>query len=66
MSDSRIWELLARKYNNEISAKELAELATLLQQQGEAIHLNELLADLQAIPLQSMSSEADEVKSLDA
>ncbi|HTN05914.1 FecR family protein [Agriterribacter sp.] len=66
MSDSRIWELLARKYNNEISEEELSELARLLQQPGEALHLNELLADLQALPLQSIASEAEEAKSLDA
>ncbi|HRQ50299.1 MAG TPA: DUF4974 domain-containing protein [Agriterribacter sp.] len=66
MSDRRIWELLARKYNNEISAGELAELSALLQQQGEAFYLNELLTDLQSIPLQRTVTEADELKSLDA
>lgn len=66
MSDSRMWELLSRKYNNEISAEELLELARLLQQPGEALHLNELLADLQALPLQSLTTEADEAKSLEA
>ena len=48
MPDSRIWELLARKYNNEISEEELLELGRLLQQPGDAHHLNELLADLHA------------------
>ncbi|MCO5239449.1 MAG: DUF4974 domain-containing protein [Chitinophagaceae bacterium] len=65
MPDSRIWELLARKYNNELSADELSELNRLLQQPGEAIHLNEWLDELQSIPLQKMTSEADEAKSAD-
>mgnify|MGYP002376929050 CR=1 FL=1 len=66
MPDSRIWELLARKYNNEISAEELSELGRLLQQPGAAHHLNELLADLQAIPLKKITSDADEAKSRNA
>ena len=57
--------MLARKYNNEISEEELSELNRLLQQPGEAFHLNELLDELQAIPLQKMTSEADVVKSAD-
>lgn len=63
MPDSRIWDLLARKYNNEISAEELSELGRLLQQPGAAHQLNELLADLQAIPLKKITSDADEAKS---
>ena len=66
MPDSRIWELLARKYNNEISEEELLELGRLLQQPGDAHHLNELLADLHAIPLKKITSDADEAKSADA
>ncbi len=66
MPDSRIWELLARKYNNEISPGELLELGRLLQQPGDAHHLNELLADLHAIPLKKITSAADEAKSRDA
>ncbi len=66
MPGSRIWELLARKYNNEISAEELLELGRLLQQPGDAHHLNELLADLQAIPLKKITSDAHEAKSADA
>ena len=66
MPDSRIWELLARKYNNEISEEELLELGRLLQQPGDAHHLNELLADLHAIPLKKITSDADEAKSTDA
>lgn len=66
MPGSRIWELLARKYSNEISAEELSELSRLLQQPGDAHHLNELLADLQAIPLKKITSDADEAKSRDA
>ena len=57
---------MARKYNNEISPEELSELSRLLQQPGDAHHLNELLADLQAIPLRKITTDDDEAKSIDA
>lgn len=66
MAVSRIWELLARKYNNEISDEELRELELLLQQHQDAFQLNELLADLHELPLQPATSAADEAKSIDA
>lgn len=65
MSELRIWELLARKYNGEISEEELFELNNLLQQPGEVVQLNELLEELRAIPLRPMTSEADEARSAD-
>ncbi|MBX2921022.1 MAG: FecR family protein [Chitinophagaceae bacterium] len=66
MSVSRIWELLARKYNHEISDDELRELELLLQQQQDAFQLNELMAELHDLPLKKITSAADEIKSLEA
>lgn len=65
MSDSRIWELIARKFNGEISEEELLELNQLLQQPGEVVQLNELLEELHAVPLRPMTSAADERRSED-
>lgn len=65
MPDSRIWELLALKYNGEISEEELLELNNLLRQPGEVVQLNELLDELHSIPLRPMTSEAEEAKSAD-
>lgn len=66
MSVSRIWELLARKYNHEISDEELRELELLLQQHQDAFQLNELLSNLHELPLQRVTSAADEIKSAEA
>ncbi|MBX3257644.1 MAG: FecR family protein [Chitinophagaceae bacterium] len=65
MSVSRIWELLARKYNHEISDDELRELELLLQQHQDAFQLNELMAGLHDLPLKKITSAADEIKSLE-
>jgi ferric-dicitrate binding protein FerR (iron transport regulator) len=66
MSDARLWELLARKYNGEISGEELDELEQLLRQQQHGIQLNELLTDLHSLPIRNMTSAADEAKSREA
>lgn len=66
MNDSRLWALLARKYNNEISEEELAELELLLKQQQDAFQVNELLSDLHKLPLEKITTTADELKSREA
>jgi ferric-dicitrate binding protein FerR (iron transport regulator) len=66
MSDARLWELLARKYNGEISGEEMDELEQLLRQQQHGIQLNELLTDLHSLPIRNMTSAADEAKSREA
>lgn len=66
MSDARLWELLARKYNREISGEELHELEQLLRQQQHGIQLNELLTDLHNLPIRHMTSATDEARSREA
>lgn len=66
MPVSRIWELLVRKYNNEISDEELRELELLLQQNQDVLEVNEVLLSLHELPLEQMTKEADERKSADA
>lgn len=65
MNDSRLWALLARKYNNEISEEELAELELLLKQQ-DVFQFNELLSDLHKLPLEKITTTEDELKSREA
>lgn len=66
MTDLRIWELMARKYNDEITAEELAELTRLLQQTENAFFLHELLSDLQGTPLKSPVSKSDIARNLES
>lgn len=63
MSDSRLWELLARKYNGEISDEEMLELEQLLKEQHHGIQLNELLTDLHEFPVKNMTTAFDETRS---
>jgi transmembrane sensor len=65
MNDSRLWALLARKYNNEISEEELAELELLLKQQ-DVFQFNELLSDLHKLPLEKITTAEDALKSREA
>ncbi len=66
MPVSRIWELLAKKYNDEISADELQELELFLNRYQDVFQLNEILSGLDDIPLQKVTSRTDEEKSLAA
>lgn len=66
MADLRIWELLARKYNDEITAEELSELTHLLQQTENAFLLHELLSDLQGTPLKPPVSKTDVARNLES
>lgn len=49
MSDKRIWELLAKQFNKEISEEELRELHALLNESRDGIPNAELLSDLHAL-----------------
>ncbi len=64
MPVSRIWELLAKKYNHELNENELRELETLLTQHHDAFQLDEIISGLDRIPLQKVTDAADEHKSL--
>ncbi len=66
MPVSRIWELLAKKYNNEISGEELRELELFLAQHQDVFQLNEIISGLDDIPLQKVTDRSDEEKSLAA
>lgn len=63
MPVSRIWELLAKKYNNEISDEELRELELALIQHQDAFQLNEIISGLSNIPLQKVTNKDDEERS---
>jgi transmembrane sensor len=49
MSDKRMWELLAKQFNKEISEEELRELHLLLNESHDGIPNAELLSDLHAL-----------------
>ncbi|MFT3945843.1 MAG: FecR family protein [Agriterribacter sp.] len=66
MSASRIWELLLRKFNKEITGEELQELELLLQQQQDISEINEILLNLHRLPLEHITDDADIQKSREA
>lgn len=66
MPVSRIWELLAKKYNNEISKEELRELELFLTEHQDRFQLNEVISALHEIPLQKITDPSDEQRSLEA
>ena len=49
MSEKRIWELLVRQFNQEISEEELEELQLLLREQQETGPYPDLLAEMQTL-----------------
>ena len=49
MSKARIWELLAKKFNKEITEEELRELQSLLSAEKDPMPSSELLQDLEAL-----------------
>ena len=63
MPASRIWELLLRKFNKEITEEELHELEELLQQYQGVSEINEILLNLHELPLEHITTEADAQKS---
>lgn len=66
MPASRLWELLVRKFNNEITEEECRELEMLMQQNQSALEINEILLSLQDTPLVPLTSEADENRSAES
>ncbi len=64
MPVSRIWELLAKKYNQEISVEEMKELEMYLTQYQDAFQLNEIISSIDDIPLQKVTDRSDEERSL--
>lgn len=66
MPASRIWELLLRKFNKEITEEELQELELLLQQHQDVSEINEILLNLHRLPLEHITTDADAQKSREA
>jgi ferric-dicitrate binding protein FerR (iron transport regulator) len=66
MSIDRIWDLLAKKFNNEISSQELEELELLLRENQDAFQLNELLSRFGELPFKPISDEAMKRRSINA
>src|SRR5688500_11672056 len=66
MSIDRIWDLLAKKFNNEISSQELELLELLLRENQDAFHLNELLSRFGELPFKPVSDEAMKRRSINA
>src|SRR3954466_7108611 len=66
MPSKRLWELLARKYNNEVTADEVEELEQLLREHRDVFELNETFSRLRDMPLQRLSTSADEERSRQA
>lgn len=65
MPVDRIWELLTKKFNNEISLQELDELETLLYENQDAFQLNELLGGLRELLFKPVTDEAMKRRSAD-
>jgi transmembrane sensor len=63
MPSKRLWELLARKYNNELTADEQEELDQLLRQHQDVFELNETFSRLKDMEVRKLSTAADEEKS---
>lgn len=66
MPASRIWELLLRKFNKEITEEELHELEQLLQHHQGVSEVNEILLNLHKLPLEKITDETDLQKSREA
>ena len=64
MSIDRIWELLAKKLNNEISLSELEELELLLRENQDAFQLNELLSGFGQLPFKPVAGESMKQRSV--
>jgi len=63
MPSKRLWELLARKYNNELTADEQQELEQLLRDHRDVFELNETFSRLKDMPVQPLTTSADEERS---
>jgi transmembrane sensor len=66
MSEKRIWELLTKQYNNEISEAELNELQALIQRKGDESPYAELLSEMRLMTFKPHpEDEFNKKKSLD-
>jgi ferric-dicitrate binding protein FerR (iron transport regulator) len=63
MSASRLWELLARKHNNELSGDEQEELDQLLRLHQDVFEMNETFSRLKDMEVRKLTTPADEEKS---
>ncbi|HEY4286122.1 MAG TPA: FecR family protein [Puia sp.] len=67
MSEKRIWELLTRQFNNEISESELKELQSLIQNSGDGNLSSELLSKIHLMTFKpDPEDESSKKRSLDA
>jgi transmembrane sensor len=66
MSSNRLWILLARKYNNELTPEEQEELEQLLRRHQDTFELNESIARLKDLQVKQHSTAADEESSRQA
>jgi ferric-dicitrate binding protein FerR (iron transport regulator) len=66
MPPKRLWELLARKYNHELTQEELHELELLLRQHQDIFELNETFSRLKDIEAKKLSTPEDEERSRQA
>jgi ferric-dicitrate binding protein FerR (iron transport regulator) len=67
MSEKRIWELLTRQFNKEISEAELKELQTLIQNSGDGNLSSELLSKIHGMTFKpDPEDESAKKRSLDA
>src|ERR1700744_4321584 len=60
---SRLWELLARKYNDNLSTEEEEELERLLGEHKEALDVNEILTRPGELEVRKLTSVMDEARS---
>ena len=66
MVEKRIWELLTRQYNNEISEAELNELQSLIQHKGDESPYADLLSEIHLMTFKpDPEDESSKKKSLD-
>lgn len=62
MSEKRIWELLVRQFNKEISEEELEELQLLLREQQETGPYPDLLAEMQLLAFKPSAADKSRKK----
>ena len=60
MPSKRLWELLSRKHNNELTPEEQEELEQLLREHRDVFELNETFTRLKDMPVQPLTTPADE------
>ncbi|HVW61915.1 MAG TPA: FecR family protein, partial [Puia sp.] len=66
MPSKRLWELLSRKHNNELTTEEQEELEQLLREHRDVFELNETFSRLKDMPVQPLTTPADEERSRQA